>query len=153
MFEETTMDTTTSSIDWINAGTTSSVDALVLRFSVVLNGLYEHVGSAGGSWFLVDVAGRIVDCGADGAAPLLGAPVTRLAGGLAAAEIESAWHQVLNGRTQTVWPWHGGRAKAAVRSIELHPLRDTLSDARPIIGALVVMVDATSSALRLSTAA
>lgn len=147
------MDETTSSVDWINAGTTTSVDALVLRFSVVLNGLYEHVGNAGSSWFLVDITGRLVDCGADSAAPLLGAPVTRLVGGLAAAEIELAWAQVLNGRSQTIWPWRGGRATAAARSIELHPLRDTLSDARPIIGALAVMVDAESGALRFPVAA
>ncbi len=135
------MTNTSSPLNWIEAGTTTSIEALVLRFAAILNGTFEHIGSACTSWLLVDHSGRVVDCGARETAALIGAPVMRLAGGVAAGDLESAWNQVLMGRSQTVWPWRGGRAQAVTRSIELHPLRDVLSEVRPVIGALVVLVD------------
>lgn len=135
------MATATTTVDWMNVGTTSTVDALVLRFAAVLNGLDREVGSADTTWFLVNADGQLVDCGAADAVPLLGSPVTRLLGGLVDRELEAAWHQVLLGRAQTVWPWRGGRARATMRSIELHPLRDLMGDPPSVIGALVVIVD------------
>lgn len=136
------MNPLSTATDWIAAGTTASVDSLVLRFAVVMNGLHDEVNMSGGSWFIADVGGRVIDCGTPTGAPVLGASVTQLCGGLAADELSAAWKQVLMGRAQTVWPWHGGRARATMRSIELHPLRDILGDEPVVIGALVVMVDA-----------
>ncbi len=135
------MSSTNSSLNWIDAGTNASVDALVLRYAAVLDGSFQHIGAVGDCWLLVDLSGRVVDCGASADVPLLGAPVTRLAGGVAVSDLESAWSQILMGRSQTVWPWRGETTKAATRSIELHPLRDVLSDVRPVIGALIVLVD------------
>lgn len=145
--------TRTSAIDWMSAGTTSTVEALVLRFAAVVNGLHEHVASPSTTWFLLDAEGRVVDCGAPSASSLLGAPVSHLLGGIAAHELGSAWMQVLMGRAQTVWPWRGGRAKATMRSIELHPLRDVMGERTVVIGALVVMVDENASAGHTSIAA
>lgn len=129
-------------IDWMAVGTASSVSALVLRFAVVQNGLHEQMSSASDdAWFLVDDAGRLIDCGSPHAAPLLGAPITQVVGGLAAGELGGAWYQVMRGRSQTVRPWNGGRARVATRVIEMHPLRDLLNDGIPVIGALVRVVD------------
>lgn len=144
-----------NALTWVTAGSTTTVDALVLRFGAVLNGLFDRVLHEGCDWFLVDQSGHLIDCSAEavGATGLLGAPLGQLVGGVAAESMDEAWNQVLVGRAQTVWPWHGGRAKAAMRSIELHPIRDVMSDAAPVIGALVVIVDAQSRTGSLSAAA
>jgi len=128
---------------WLDAGRSATVDAMVLRFGATLNGLQDLVLDGQSDWFLVDQSGRLIDCSAkaDGAASLLGAPITQIAGGVAAETFAHAWSQVLLGRAQAVWPWSGGRAKASLRSIELHPIRDVLSAESPIVGALVVIVD------------
>lgn len=133
-----------SAANWIAAGNTMTADAFELRFGAVLNGLFERVVDDGVDWFLVDNAGRVVDCAADahGAEALLGTQVTRIAGQEAVAVLNEAWLQVHNGRAQIVWPWHGGRAQATMRSVELHPIRDVLSDEPLVVGALVVFVDA-----------
>lgn len=140
---------------WTTAGTTSSVDAVVLRFAAVLNGLFDRAVHEGNDWFLVDRSGHLIDCSAEtiGASSLLGSPVTKIAGGVAAESFASAWSQVLMGRAQAVWPWQGGRAKAAMRSIELHPIRDVLSDDGAVVGALVVIVDAKTAVQAMSIAA
>ena len=132
-----------SAPNWTNAGTTNSVDAVVLRFAAVLNGLFESAVDDGNDWFLVDRSGHLIDCSAEtiGASSLLGSPVTKIAGGVAADSLASAWSQVLLGRAQAVWPWQGGRAKATTRSIELHPIRDVLTEDSPVVGALLVIVD------------
>ena len=144
-----------SALTWVTAGSTTTVDALVLRFGAVLNGLFDRVLHDGCDWFLVDHSGHLIDCSAAsaGAAGLLGAPLRLIVGGVAADSIDDAWNHVLVGRAQTVWPWQGGRAKAAMRSIELHPIRDVLTEDEPVIGALVVIVDAHSRAAALSAAA
>lgn len=144
-----------TALTWVTAGSTTSVDALVLRFGAVLNGLFDRVLNDGCDWFLVDYSGNLIDCSAEavGATGLLGAPLRQLVGGVAAESIDDAWNQVLVGRAQTVWPWQGGRAKVAMRSIELHPIRDVLTDEAPVIGALVVIVDAQSRVSTLSVAA
>ncbi|MBX9472897.1 hypothetical protein [Microcella sp.] len=145
----------TTALDWVSAGNSTSVDALVLRFGAVLNGLLERVLDNGSDWFLVDRSGRLIDCRADdlGASGLIGAPLAKIAGGAAAESIEQAWRHVLNGRAQAVWPWQGGRARVAMRSIELHPIRDVLTDEDFIVGALVVIVDADARGESLSAAA
>ena len=144
-----------SALTWVTAGSTTTVDALVLRFGAVLNGLFERALHEGCDWFLVDQSGHMIDCSAEstGATGLLGSPLRQLVGGVATESIDDAWNQVLNGRAQTVWPWRGGRAKAAMRSIELHPIRDVLSEHAPVVGALVVIVDAESRTVALSAAA
>lgn len=145
-----------SALTWVTAGSTTTVDALVLRFGVVLNGLFDRVLHEGCDWFLVDHTGHLIDCASEaaGATSLLGAPLGQLVGGgVAAGPIDEAWSRVLVGRAQVVWPWQGGRARAAIRSIELHPIRDVLSDDAPVVGALVVIVDAQSRTSRLPVAA
>jgi hypothetical protein len=136
--------TRVSAANWVAAGNTMTADALELRFGAVLNGLFDRVVDEGGAWFLVDNAGRVVDCASDahGAEALLGTHVTRIAGLEAAAVVNEAWLQVHNGRAHVVWPWHGGRAQATMRSVELHPIRDVLGDDALVVGALVVFVDA-----------
>lgn len=133
-----------TAVSWVASGTTTSVDALVLRFGAVLNGLFDRVVEDGNDWLLVDHSGHVIDCSANdgGATALLGSPITNIAGGVAAESFATAWSQVLMGRAQAVWPWQGGRARAAMRSIEIHPIRDTLSDGSPVVGALAVIVDA-----------
>jgi hypothetical protein len=144
-----------SALAWITAGTTATVDALVLRFGAVLNGLFTEVLDEGGEWFLIDLSGHLVDCtvDSDGATALLGSHLTRIAGPDAKGPLSEAWVQVLNGRAQTVWPWHGGRARAAMRSIELHPIRDVLTDDAPVVGALMVFVDSQTQSSSLRAAA
>lgn len=122
---------------------TVSIDTLELRFGAVFTGLFDRVVDEDSDWFLVDHAGHLVDGSAHAvnASSLLGSTVTNIAGLVAHDMLVAAWSQVLLGRAQAVWPWRGGRARAAMRSIELHPIRDTLSDGSPVIGALAVIVD------------
>jgi hypothetical protein len=132
-----------TSLDWAEAGQAASIDALVLRFGAVLNGLHERVVDGDCEWFIVDHTARLVDCSSDSSAATnaLGTPLSNLAGGVLASVVDEAWRQVLVGRVQVIWPWEGGRARAALRSIELHPIRDILADDAPVVGALVVVVD------------
>jgi len=146
-FKENAM--TTSQRDaatWATAGRVSTAESLTLRYAAVLNGLFDSVLHEGLDWFLVDRSGRLVDCSAlaHGATGLLGAPLSKISGGIAAEALSRAWDQILIGRVQTVWPWQGGRARADMRSLELHPIRDVLSADEQILGALVVLVDETS---------
>jgi len=154
--EENAMITThTTAIDWAVAGSSSTVNALVLRYGAVLNGLFEWVLDEGSDWFLVDASGCLIDCRSDapGASSLVGSSLSRIAGPDAVGDLEAAWKHVLNGRAQAVWPWSGGRARAAARSIEIHPIRDVLTEDARIIGALVVIVDSETRATRWSAAA